>query len=553
MFLFRVSIVLSTLLLSMSASAEAIRIQYSISQLGVKEVVGAEELKSLNVGTPKKIRSIPYYIAHDAKDLDFEFEEWEYPNQASLPKIAKDFLTQQTLSNNASVSAKVENEFQGSEMRIIRQQGPTDNRIDLTILGDGYTESEKDKFFEDVEWTVKGLFETPTFGSYLPLFNVYAIFTPSRESGIGDGSPKNTAFRLYRSPRGSKRGIMPGDEWALSRALRMAPATDYPIIIANDDYYGGLGGRWAIYSRSRISGLKVLRHELGHNFGEVGEEYDNGYVYRGANSSRSSRVDWSQWLSNPNQADVHEAKLLSGDYIWQDLGRSSYSKRFSLPNDTHYLDFDISSVGWATPDDVHVKLNGEVQDLNGDFHRDRGFFHFQKANVNAQSSYTLDVKENIHDGDNVLGFALAYAMPASYDFTPNKVGAFATYDSRGSKGYRPTHKSCLMKDMDVEHFCVVDQENMWIQFLNRISLIDSVAKTDTEVKLTTQNIEGLDIKWYKRLGGDWIEEAALRGLKQWAITNFESFEDYKVVVEFTSDEVRKNHSAFKDEIEFSTP
>jgi len=107
--------------------------------------------------------------------------------------------------------------------------------------------------------------------------------------------------------------------------------------------------------------------------------------------------------------------------------------------------------------------------------------------------------------------------------------------------------------MDVEHFCVVDQENMWIQFLNRISLIDSVAKTDTEVKLTTQNIEGLDIKWYKRLGGDWIEEAALRGLKQWAITNFESFEDYKVVVEFTSDEVRKNHSAFKDEIEFSTP
>jgi hypothetical protein len=125
-------------------------------------------------------------------------------------------------------------------------------------------------------------------------FNVYAVFVPSKVSGIGDGSPKDTAFRLYRDPAGSKRGIMPGNESALVRAMNMAPATDYPIVLANDDYYGGLGGRWAISTRSRATGLMVLRHELGHNFGEVGEEYDNGYVYRGANASRSIRVPWAR-------------------------------------------------------------------------------------------------------------------------------------------------------------------------------------------------------------------------------------------------------------------
>ena len=54
-------------------------------------------------------------------------------------------------------------------------------------------------------------------------------------------------------------------------------------------------------------------------------------------------------------------------------------------------------------------------------------------------------------------------------------GDFATFDEFGSKvGYRPTHESCLMRDMLSQQFCSVDRENMWHQFLNHISLIDGV-------------------------------------------------------------------------------
>ena len=61
-----------------------------------------------------------------------------------------------------------------------------------------------------------------------------------------------------------------------------------------DDFYGGLGGEFVISTKSKTSGQVVLRHEMGHNFGVVGEEYDGGYAYSGANSVRSPyNIPWS--------------------------------------------------------------------------------------------------------------------------------------------------------------------------------------------------------------------------------------------------------------------
>ncbi len=281
-----------------------VRAHYKINARGERTLLDASVLSTTSAGpirSARRLRQLPYYIGHGPGDLAYEYEEWEYP-QSQLPIQVKEFLKAKFMSDEAPALM--------TELRVIREQGPSANRINLTVLGDGYTSAEKEKFFEDVNRIIRGLFETPTFQSYLPLFNVYAVYVPSQESGIGDGRPKNTAFKLYRDPPGSKRAIMPGDEAALSRALRAAPATDYPIVIANDDYYGGLGGRWAISTRSHATGLIVLRHELGHNFGEVGEEYDNGYVYRGANASRSSDVPWKQWIRGATE--VHEARLVSG-------------------------------------------------------------------------------------------------------------------------------------------------------------------------------------------------------------------------------------------------
>ena len=211
------------------------------------------------------------------------------------------------------------------------------------------------------------MFVGQTFASYLPLFNVHAVFVPSNESGVSDGERKDTALSLYRSPAGSKRGIIPGDRWAAERALRLAPDTDYPILVANDDFYGGLGGRYAITTRSHNSGTMVLRHELGHNFGNVGEEYDGGQVYSGANHSRSASLKWDHWIDSEGQ--VQEARNLARGYPWKNLAEGPITVDFTVPegdeNGPQQIGIDISSVGWETPEDVKIFIDGEEQRYEG--------------------------------------------------------------------------------------------------------------------------------------------------------------------------------------------
>jgi hypothetical protein len=529
---------LSLSLTFLTPAQAAYRAHYRIEGDGAKTLTDA--LRVPGQGESKLLRSLPYYIGHGPDDLSSRYEEWEY-SESAAPAAVRGLATQISLKPLA----------ENSEMRVIRQQGPATNRINLTILGDGYTLNEREKFFEDVERTVRGLFETPTFRSYLPLFNVYAVYVPSTVSGIGDGSPKNTAFRLYRNPAGSKRAIMPGDESAMSRALRLAPATDYPIVLANDEYYGGLGGRWAISTSSRSSGLIVLRHELGHNFGEVGEEYDNGYVYSGANASRSSRVPWKQWVQGETQ--VHEAELLSGDYVWKNLSQGAYQANFTMPSDKSLLQIELSTVGWSSPSEVAVTLNGTELSYDGVFHKDRSFFNFDPTTVAPGSRYQLKVEERAKDGDNVLGFALAYAMRSDYDFTSGKIGAFASYDAYGNKSYRPTHNSCLMKDMRRENFCAVDQENMWLKFLERIALLDGVsvsqlASGQRRIEALGPVSQDLVVTWFKKSSGTWQEISELKNQRVWETAGAAG--DYRVSVRLQSAEVRAESRSLEDSKEF---
>jgi|GEM_PF-1248815 len=549
------------LLSSISPSQAAIRVQYKVkvdsSGVESKTLIGGYDTiqTSMQEGAKngKLLRRLPYYIGHRPEDLNYDFEEWEFSSLESAPRYVQSFLRNQALK-----TMELDQTLENYELRVIREQGPKENRINLTVLGDGYTLAEKERFFEDVEWMVRGLFETPTFESYLPLFNVYAVYAPSNVSGIGDGSPRDTAFRLYRDPAGSKRGIMPGDESALTRAMRVAPATDYPIVLANDDYYGGLGGRWAISTRSRSSGLIVLRHELGHNFGEVGEEYDNGYVYRGANASSSTRVPWAHWMDS-STVSVNEAKLLAGDYVWKNLSSGAYRASFQTAANTGSLVLDLSSVGWSAPSEVSVRLNGEEVALDGIFHNDRSFFTIHKEGVRPSQSYSLEIKEEVADGDNVLGFALAYAMPANYDFTPNKVGAFASYNNRGSKSYRPTHNSCLMKDMRRLNFCPVDQENMWLKFLGRVSLIDDItvsmlADGSQRVRVESQELgDNLKIDWKFCSGdrsGQCVALSEHTNEREWILSPAAPKGNYEVSVSFQSPEVRLQSRELSDSKRF---
>ena len=129
--------------------------------------------------------------------------------------------------------------------------GPPSNRIDVVFMGDGYTAAEKSKFIDDIKRLTNEMWSDTTFAAVLPLFNIWAVFRASADSGIGtNGSPKNTAFGLYRDGT-ELRGIYPSNANAASQACQATGqyACDYPSVIANDPYYGGLGGQFVIGTR----------------------------------------------------------------------------------------------------------------------------------------------------------------------------------------------------------------------------------------------------------------------------------------------------------------
>lgn len=541
------------------APEKAYRVETVRGADGSEQILSAKETSQTVRSDELVLREAPYGLdCHNAPSSDVYRESY----------VAESALTPEMREKASENLFKSKPEWAGSEVRTIVDQGPSDNRIDLTIVGDGYTDEEKAKFFKDAKRLADDMFVGQTFASYLPLFNVHAVFVPSKESGLSDVERKDTALSLQRSPVGSKRGILPGDRRAAERALSLAPDTDYPILVANDDFYGGLGGRYAITTRSETSGTMVLRHELGHNFGNVGEEYDGGQVYSGANNSRSANLPWTHWTDENGK--VHEAQNIARGYPWKNLNEGPIEMKFRVPEGDDkgpkQIGIDISSVGWEGREDVEILVDGKPQKYEGLFTEDRSFFKLQEAASLPAGEHKLTIRETKNDGNNVVASVRINAYPADYDFTADRVGGYPTFNNNGQHvGYRPTHESCLMRNMRLTKFCSVDQENMWHKFLNRVDLIDSVevqpikgrdGENENIISVETPELEGLDVRWYSQETdakgrSKEVELEHLRGKKSWVAHEGEDAGNYRVEVRFATDEVRQYSERFRTEEAFS--
>ena len=85
------------------------------------------------------------------------------------------------------------------------ESGKIENKVDILILGDGYTSKEKKKFHSDVKKLVGVLFDTEPFKSQKKNFNVRAIDIASDRSGISNPrmdfqTPRRASLVVSHSP-----------------------------------------------------------------------------------------------------------------------------------------------------------------------------------------------------------------------------------------------------------------------------------------------------------------------------------------------------------------
>lgn len=137
---------------------------------------------------------------------------------------------------------------------------------------------------------------------------------------------------------------------------------DFPSLIGNDDYYGGLGGEFVISTKSNRTGTVVLRHEMGHSFINVGDEYDNGPTYYGVNSASSLAsvgITWGHWLSGETAREERVIYRLL-EYPWADLSNGDQSFTFTSDGlySRWYLLLSVSAAG--EEDSLEFILDGEI-------------------------------------------------------------------------------------------------------------------------------------------------------------------------------------------------
>src|SRR5262245_21366268 len=157
----------------------------------------------------------------------------------------------------------------GEPVVTIRNNGASDNRVDVVVLGDGYTASELGKYATDVETFVQGMFNQEPLRDYQRYFNVHRVDVTSHESGADhpERNPpvlRDTALDATYNCSGIQRLIcvnLSKVNGVLSRSVA-ADIREVVLVVVNDAEYGGSGGSIAVAS-VHPSAVEIVLHELG--------------------------------------------------------------------------------------------------------------------------------------------------------------------------------------------------------------------------------------------------------------------------------------------------
>jgi hypothetical protein len=291
----------------------------------------------------------------------------------------------------------------------LHESGDPSKKLDLLILGDGYTARERAKFEKDARRLVTTLFATSPFKERQNDINVWGLVPAAAQSGVT--RPSQQIFR--RSPLGTTYDAFDSERYVLTfenKAFRdMAANAPYDVveILVNSATYGG-GGIYGLYSTVAADSVwasYVFVHEFGHHIAGLADEY---YTSDVAYLPGAERVE--PW--EPNVTALLDPAALK----WRDL----VTPGVALPTP------------W--PKDAFERYTKDVQEKRRAIRAaDRPEAEMDALFRDEEAHDTALLNEGPHAG---------------------KVGAFegANYEARGA--YRP-QADCIMFTRDNVPFCIV--------------------------------------------------------------------------------------------------
>lgn len=201
--------------------------------------------ESIRVPFPGKDAKI---IMYRIDSLDVIEPVWEYV----LNKESKSLIEPARNHNNRM-------------LRLLDSGNPKD-KVDIIILGDGYTIDDIKLFGSDVMNFYDSFINTEPFKSRKNDFNVHAVQVPPVKE-------RNT-LKVSNGIFGHDKYALTIDEWAFREYATQAPY-DYAVILINtDESYGG--SLYNLYITATVRAQSedyVIKHEMGHHIAGIADKF----------------------------------------------------------------------------------------------------------------------------------------------------------------------------------------------------------------------------------------------------------------------------------------
>jgi IgA Peptidase M64 len=173
--------------------------------------------------------------------------------------------------------------------------GPSSERFDLVIMGDGYQSAQLGQFATDTQSFVDKLFATAPFDdpAVAAAINVHRVDVTSTDSGADDpkactggtGATARTYFDASFCHQEVQRLLEVNDMTVMSVARAQVPKWNMAMVIVNSTIYGGSGGAVATFSLHPAAN-EIGMHEMGHTAFGLADEYE---FLQGCGSNETDR------------------------------------------------------------------------------------------------------------------------------------------------------------------------------------------------------------------------------------------------------------------------
>jgi hypothetical protein len=180
---------------------------------------------------------------------------------------------------------------------VIVESGPAQEKLDIVILGDGYSAKEMENFRNDAKRLAGALMNAEPFKSQSKNINIRAVETPSEQSGVNKphhGVFKHSRLSVSYSAFDSERYALTYDNKTV-RDVASAVPYEFMVILVNERTYGG-GGIYNLYTTVTADNKfseYIMVHEMGHHMAALADEY-----YTSAVSYEIPEITVEPWETN---------------------------------------------------------------------------------------------------------------------------------------------------------------------------------------------------------------------------------------------------------------